>query len=137
MKILVPIDGSKQSLLALEKAKEFIKNKNDEIIILNVIDARLFENDFVETNNLIHEAKESSDKLINNVKKSINSIKCKSLIEYGSPKHVIIDKASDEKADLIIMGANGLNALETLLIGSTTNYVISHSSIPVLVMPIK
>lgn len=39
-----------------------------------------------------------------------------------------------EKIDLIVMGATGLNAVERVLVGSTTSYVVTHAPCNVLVV---
>src|SRR5690606_25990886 len=58
-----------------------------------------------------------------------------SRIEYGSPK-VMISKDLPEEyhADLIMIGATGLNAVERLFIGSVSEYVIRHAPCDVMVV---
>jgi nucleotide-binding universal stress UspA family protein len=48
--------------------------------------------------------------------------------------HGIDSFAKEIKADMIVMGTSGANGLQELLIGSTTERVVRHSSIPVLVI---
>ena len=43
--------------------------------------------------------------------------------------------AEDEKADLIVMGTRGMGAVKRALIGSVSEYVIRHSTIPCLIVP--
>jgi nucleotide-binding universal stress UspA family protein len=50
-----------------------------------------------------------------------------------SPFQAIVDKASKEGCDLIVMASHGRRGLEGLLLGSETQKVLTHSSIPVLV----
>jgi nucleotide-binding universal stress UspA family protein len=45
----------------------------------------------------------------------------------------VAKKASDEEADLIVVGMNDRNALERLVLGSTSRAVIQRASCPVLV----
>jgi len=42
--------------------------------------------------------------------------------------------AHDEKADLIVMGSRGVSTVKRALIGSVSEYVIRHSSIPTLIV---
>jgi nucleotide-binding universal stress UspA family protein len=46
----------------------------------------------------------------------------------------IIDVAHERRCDLIAMGSHGRRGLSAVLLGSVTNKVLTHSSIPVLVV---
>lgn len=52
-------------------------------------------------------------------------------VEIGSPKSIIIQKAIDINADLIIVGSHGRHGI-SLLLGSTANAVLHHASCDVL-----
>jgi nucleotide-binding universal stress UspA family protein len=54
------------------------------------------------------------------------------LIE-GSPAEAIINVADTRKSDLIVMGSRGLGTLTGLLLGSTSQKVVSHAPCPVLI----
>lgn len=57
------------------------------------------------------------------------------LIEYGSPKSLIAkDVPNEVNADLIVIGATGLNAVERLVIGSVTEFVTRSAKVDVLVV---
>jgi nucleotide-binding universal stress UspA family protein len=51
----------------------------------------------------------------------------------SSPSEAIVEKAGKEKCDLIVMASHGRRGLEGFLLGSETQKVLTHSSIPVLV----
>ena len=51
-----------------------------------------------------------------------------------SPYEAIIKQASKSKCDLIIMASHGRMGLDGVLIGSETQKVLTHSTIPVLVV---
>ena len=56
-------------------------------------------------------------------------------IEYGAPKTIIArDVPKEMGADLIMIGATGLNAVERILIGSVTEYVTRTAICDVLVV---
>lgn len=50
-----------------------------------------------------------------------------------SPSQAIIEKAGKEKCDLIVMASHGRRGFEGFLLGSETQKVLTHSSVPVLV----
>ena len=52
----------------------------------------------------------------------------------GDPGTMIINYASDVKADLIVMPSHGRHGLKRLVLGSTTERVLRHTEIPVLVL---
>ena len=57
------------------------------------------------------------------------------LIEYGSPKTLIAKEVPNEvSADIIVIGATGLNAVERLVIGSVTEFVTRTAKVDVLVV---
>ena len=43
--------------------------------------------------------------------------------------------AADEHADLLVVGSHGHGVLADALLGSISNYVVHHSTVPVLVVP--
>ena len=47
----------------------------------------------------------------------------------------IINVAEAEKAQLIVVGTRGLDAIRRTFLGSVSDYVIHHSKIPVLICP--
>ena len=55
------------------------------------------------------------------------------LIE-GSPAAAIIDVASTRQSDVIVMGSRGMGKLAGLLLGGTSQNVVSHAPCPVLVV---
>ena len=53
-------------------------------------------------------------------------------IEHPYPHETIIETATSRGCDLIVMGSRGLGGIRKLLLGSTTDRVVHHASIPVL-----
>ena len=51
-----------------------------------------------------------------------------------SPYEVIIQQAKTSKCDLIIMASHGRKGIQSVLLGSETTKVLTHSDIPVLVV---
>jgi len=55
--------------------------------------------------------------------------------DTGRPGDVILSYSKKENATTIIMGCRGLGKLRRTLLGSVSDYVVQHSSIPVIVIP--
>jgi len=52
-------------------------------------------------------------------------------LELGAPRVVVLNKAKESKADLIVVGSHGRHGLQ-LLLGSTANGILHHASCDVL-----
>ena len=55
-------------------------------------------------------------------------------VEALHPWEAILDHAKTQKCDLVVMASHGRRGLSALLLGSETQKVLTHSSIPVLVI---
>jgi nucleotide-binding universal stress UspA family protein len=55
------------------------------------------------------------------------------LLEGGDPYEAILAAARDHGCDLILMASHGRKGVRGLLLGSQTQKVLTHSSIPVMV----
>jgi nucleotide-binding universal stress UspA family protein len=55
-------------------------------------------------------------------------------VELDQPYQAIIDTAAKKSCDLIVMASHGRHGIAAIVLGSETNKVLTHSSIPVLVV---
>ena len=74
--------------------------------------------------------------LTEKVEALLESCDCDSVIEVGSGKEEkrIIEFTRDGSIDLLVMGAYGHSRIRSLILGSTTSYVIRKSTIPVFMI---
>lgn len=141
--ILVPVDGSKEAEAALGKAIQVaIRNGEDaNLHILHVIDTRAFQNvtDFKTT--MVEQVAETAKKTLDAYLQQAKNAGVQNVdytIEYRSPKDIIAHQAPEKlNADLIMIGATGLNAIERLLIGSVTEYVTRTANVDTLIVRAK
>jgi nucleotide-binding universal stress UspA family protein len=56
------------------------------------------------------------------------------VVSSNAPHQAIIDAATERKCDAICMGSHGHRGLTALVLGSVTNKVLTHSTIPVIVL---
>jgi nucleotide-binding universal stress UspA family protein len=54
--------------------------------------------------------------------------------EFGDEGSKILKFAKDKKFDLIVIGSRGMSSAKELFLGSTSNYVLHKSPIPVLIV---
>jgi nucleotide-binding universal stress UspA family protein len=136
-KILLAVDGSEHGLHASKMAGDLARNMQSESLRIVVafshvpsylgepnmqiaIDARLKEAD-----QILQTALEAVGKIPGEIHTE--------LIE-GSPAEAIINVAATRNSDVIVMGSRGMGTLEGLLLGSTSQNVVSHAPCPVLIV---
>lgn len=137
-RILVAIDGSKNSYDGLNAAMILAKQFNSELYLVSVVNtANLPVNVGVSyapglTHDLEVGAKFDLQKAEDTVNKSGLSSHVKLL--NGEPRCELISFTKDNRIDLIVMGKTGVNALERAFVGSVTRYISEHSRTNVLIV---
>ncbi len=140
MKILVPIDGSENSLKAIEKAVELGKqNGNAKILLLTVVNSQkdnpyIIEQDY--TSELSKRNIENGKRVLaegSNLIRSYEGI-VETMLRNGDIAENIIDVAEDEDYDLIVMGRRGMSISARSLLGSVSNKVLNYANKSVLVV---
>ncbi|MFJ7727344.1 universal stress protein [Neobacillus sp. NPDC097160] len=134
--ILVAVDGSKEAEYAFRKSINVAKrNKNSILTIVNVINTRSFE---AYDRSVVERAQVASEELLNGYKSEAEAEGVKNVkvvIKYGSPKTIITSEIANlAKADLIMCGATGLNAVERFLTGSVSEAIVRSAKCDVLVI---
>lgn len=134
--ILVAVDGSDESLHALQEAFKLV----DSSSFIAVSVAPPYEGDLrlVGVNQMKSVMREPCDTALGKsdalAAKAGLSIKTACVI--GLPHEGIVDLAESENCDLIVMGAKGRGLLERLLLGSVTRRVIGFTKRDVMVTPL-
>jgi nucleotide-binding universal stress UspA family protein len=57
---------------------------------------------------------------------------CQEITRIGRPHEEIVTLATEQQADVIVMGVHGRHSIEHALFGSTTHQVLRHATCPVL-----
>jgi nucleotide-binding universal stress UspA family protein len=87
---------------------------------------------------LVRAQTEISDNIIEGtIKKYAGKTQVTRFNEYGSTGEGIIKCSLEFKADIIVIGTHERTGLDRLFSGSVAEYVVRHSTIPVLVVPMK
>lgn len=146
-KILVPIDGSKNSLKALSTAINFAKFTKSKIVGLHVLPTDVSSLSIIELMKPLSSIQSIGyeKKLKKNAQKIIDtaSLHCKqnkinfsSKIVKGNPGFDTIKFAHNKKnsINLIIMGSRGEGHAEEILLGSVSYHVVHKSKIPVMIV---
>lgn len=137
-KILVPIDFSKTSLMALDYATSMAKLYKASVILLHVFEDFVYNVDLplslasLKEIEGYHEAIENKLADIADKARRDYSIRVSHMRMSGKPRTAIISTANSEDVDIIIMGTHGVSGLERIFLGSNTYRVISEVECPVL-----
>lgn len=81
--------------------------------------------------------KKVSDEFLDKVKNHLGDNEIKSIVEEGDFAEIILKVAGDIHADIIVMGSHSRKWLENILMGSVTEKVLKHSSVPLFIIPTK
>lgn len=138
--IVVPLDTSRFSELALAKAVAVAKRNDAHLDLLSVIDTHqtnlyggLANGDIV--NRLVEDATEYLAELAAQIKEHDGLTDISTHIRFGNPKTVIsLEFVRDHKSDLVMMGATGMGAIARVMTGSVTDFVTKNASCDVLVI---
>lgn len=144
-RILVPTDGSKLSAKAVKQAVQLAKSIGASLTAMHVSPAYrpILDDGFAVTplsaykKRFEAESVRRSDLLLKKVQAGARAsgVACGSVTVIGDfPYDAIINQAKKSRCDLIIMASHGRKGLSGLLLGSETSKVLTHSSIPVLVV---
>jgi len=137
-KIMVAVDGSKQSEQAFLEALDLAKDNEAELFIVSIINKVELTHSAYAFSKIYAEEKQKIEvemlKKIHDAKEyGINDIHA--IVETGDPRNLIGTVFPQQEAiDLIVMGATGKGAIQQALVGSTASYVITHAPCSVLVV---
>ena len=142
-RILVPVDGSGASMVALAHAVGLAREQGAELRIINVVDDRILAPAVMEP---------TGEADVTYILRSLEADGKRMLEEAGSVARkahvradtaqissrgrlvsdVILAEARKSKSDLIVMGTHGRRGLNRLLLGSDAERVLRESAVPLL-----
>ena len=133
--ILVPVDYSDQSIIALDQAAELSKAFHSKIHILNVIagdhSIRKFFRDDVREAEIEKGVKEKLEELATEVSEKFD-LEVTHGVAHGKIYDQIVNAADVLDARFIVMGTNGSVGLKGKFIGSNALRVVRESKVPVI-----
>ena len=139
MKILVPVDGSENSMRAASYTLKMAKaHTNLEVTLLAVACLYSYYNsEIVLDKNVINEECRQQFALILENAKTIFSdqgVSVNAVLMQGDPASVLINYVEKNGIDKIIIGSRGLGLLKSAILGSVTYKVLHNVKIPVTVI---
>ena len=134
-KILVPLDGSSNSTRGLDRAIEIAKGSGAAITGFYVFQLPIAAG-IKYTQKMKDEAQRKAVKAIGPAMKRARS--AGATFQYktggGNTGHEIVKFAEKGKYDMVVIGARGIGGAKQAFLGSTSNYVMHKTKIPVLIV---
>ncbi len=136
-RILLAVDGSEHARHATLKAAELARlMKPKELRVVVVYDPIPVYLGEPNMQIAITNRKGEAEEILANAIAEIGEVPCElhSGILEGNAAEAIIEVANTRKSDLIVMGSRGLGRLAGLVLGSTSQKVVSLAPCPVLIV---
>lgn len=136
--ILVGLDGSPQAEAAFEKGCAIALRNKAQLVLAHIIDTRTLQNIATLDTYVFETLEQDARRMLEDYRtlaldRGVTDVKV--VLEFGNPKILLsVDIPRDESIDLILLGATGLNAIERLLIGSSSEYIMRHAKVDILVV---
>jgi nucleotide-binding universal stress UspA family protein len=134
-KVVVGVDGSKSSLLALEWASEYAEAFHLKV---RAVSAYHYPVDYGYAYTLpadvdfAADAKNELMATIADLKKKHSTVEFEAEIVNAPPAQALIDDSKD--AALLVVGSRGHGGFAGMLLGSVSSHCISHAHCPVVVL---
>lgn len=141
--ILVPVDGSPTSQMALDEAIGLAQLTGARLRLVHVVDEMGYVNGFETAMNYLNEIiplmRVAGEKLLahDRQKAQDKGVAVDSVLIDEGPGRIcdhVAEQARLVKADLIVVGSHGRRGIGRLLLGSDAEQIVRHAPVPVLVV---
>lgn len=134
--ILVAVDGSKESKLALADAIDLALESNARLTLIHVSTPGPGVLRTTPAGAAVAaELPACHEKILREAVASVpKDLPVTTLLRDGSPAHEIVRAAREQQHDLIVIGSRGRGRATAALLGSVSHEVLHESPVPVLVV---
>ncbi len=138
-KVLLPIDGLRNSVSAEDYALDLSRKMPLEITLLNVFKDKNIRDHGLNAP-LQESIKEAHKKFISRILNEVEEkfreagVPVEKVILSGEPGQMICQYAKEKGFDMIIIAASGFSEFQDWFMGSVTNYVLYRCSCPVILV---
>lgn len=151
-KVLIALDYDPTTIKVAEKGFSLAKSLDAQVYLLHIIaDATYYASPeyspitgFSEFANLnsykvidMEALKNAAVSYLDKLKHHLGDDNIQTLVGEGDLAETILETAKKQHVDMIVMGSHSRRWLEQILLGSTTEYVLHHTSIPLFIIPTK
>jgi len=138
-RVLLPIDGLRNSVSAEDYTLELSKKMPLEVTLLNVFKDKNIKDHGLNKplqDSIRESHKKFMGKILDEVEEKFKreGVPVERVILSGDPGEVICQYAKEENFDMIIIAASGFSEFQDWFMGSVTNYVLYRCSCPVVLV---
>jgi nucleotide-binding universal stress UspA family protein len=127
-RILVPLDGTAESNVALPLARTIARQTSSQITLLRVLPEPYLLAERTAFDEAADALKRVADKLAR------GGVQVESIVRSGDVVDEILQQCREQAADLIVMRTHGRVGLGRAVLGSVTERVLAESGVPVLLL---
>ncbi len=137
-RIITGVDGSANSLRALDHSLKLGKMFSSDLVVVYVVHIPVtsYSYDVLGSLSIFSKLEEEGKQTLAKCKEQAaqDGMEIRTLLLTGDPAQGILDTATKEESDLVVVGSRGTGTLERLLLGSVSERVVRFSKCPVLVV---
>jgi len=141
-KVLIALDYDATSKKVAEEGYSLAQSMNAQAILLHVISELPV---YYSDSNYNHEFKvdmlgdlnKTTQAFLNKIKKHLGDEDVLTVLIEGEIADTILKTAKDLDVNIIVMGSHSRKWLESIILGSQAEDVLTNSPIPVLIVPVK
>lgn len=142
-RILCPVDFSETSRHALDHAVAVAKWYEAQILALHVVHVPalppppIFAVAFADVTPAATSPRQTVEEDLRGWLEPVHraGVKADAIVDEGNPVERIVERATSETADLVVMGTHGLRGFERFMLGSVAEKVLRKSTCPVMTVP--
>ncbi len=151
-KVLIALDYNPTAQKVAEVGFSLAKSMNAEVVLLHVITDPVFYSTsgyspimgftgYVYTGAVhldsVDGLKNASLQYLEKSKQHLGDNTIRTMVKEGDFADAILETAKEVNADIIVVGSHSRKWLENIVMGSVTEKVLHHTSIPLLIVPTK
>jgi len=151
-KVLIALDYNPTAQKVAEVGFSMAKAMNAEVILLHVMSDTVYYSStgydpvmgftgFMDLGpmqlNINDGLKNASHQFLDNSKQHLGDNTIQTLVEEGDCAESILKTANGLNVDIIVLGSHSQKWLENIVMGSVTEKVLHHTTIPLFIVPTK
>jgi len=139
-RILIPVDFSQTSLLAINHGAFIAQKTGASIFLLHVVNTHYMSQNMFLPKVSLNDQSSAETKAMEKLNEFAEEVKAdykvevESIIKSGNPSIEVTKVAREIKASLVVMGTHGYSPIKEIMIGSVALKVITKSPCPTMVM---
>jgi nucleotide-binding universal stress UspA family protein len=150
--ILIALDYAPNAQKVAELGFSLNENNNASITLLHVVTNPAYYGSTVYdpimgfggyTNldlmapDILNDLKNTSQQFLDTFKQHLGDASINTIVREGEVAETILAVAKEQQADIIVMGSHSKRWLENILLGSITEKVLHHTTVPLFIIPTK